>query len=489
MYPTAVRPRNRLPPALPALIAAAALASSPFARPAAADSDRERAEKALAVVWSDLSADHARVRRGGTEAAVRDFAPKLRLALLEAASASGAVLDEAALRAIVRRAKSGVAFDLSAAAVAHALARRVPPDPKQWLALGWDDAATADAVDAGLREMFSDERFAACWDRSLLGLPEVKAWRTANGVAASAPPVKPDAPPPDAPAPAPANPGPATPTPANPNPENPTPAAGGPDVPAPPKDAQPPTVLADHFAAVDRAQNFVGPWTGWSQDIRDNKRQRRTAAKTVWFQRHEVTCEDYARYVATLPRLERQDALPSGWTLSADGDPSFPDGRARTPVTGVTLAQAWAYAASLGMRLPTEDEWDRAAAGGEKEPRTFPWGEDAARSWIHRGDDDDGPSEPAAVDGAPDDATPDGIVGLAGNVSELTATTPDRKDLGPKPPKPDAQLEIVIRGGNWKSRASDCVTSYRWVIASSEGAAHVGFRCVMDDAEYRKRFR
>ena len=49
---------------------------------------------------------------------------------------------------------------------------------------------------------------------------------------------------------------------------------------------------------------------------------------------------------------------------------------------------------------------------------------------------------------------------------------------------------IVIRGGSWRTaRAGDCGTDFRWVIDAGQTAAHVGFRCVMDDAEYRKRVR
>jgi hypothetical protein len=50
------------------------------------------------------------------------------------------------------------------------------------------------------------------------------------------------------------------------------------------------------------------------------------------------------------------------------------DGDPYAPATGVDLAEARSYAASLGMRLPTEDEWQVAAPFfGRREPLVWNW--------------------------------------------------------------------------------------------------------------------
>jgi hypothetical protein len=36
---------------------------------------------------------------------------------------------------------------------------------------------------------------------------------------------------------------------------------------------------------------------------------------------------------------------------------------------------------------------------------------------------------------------------------------------------------------------SECATSFRWVLDADEASASVGLRCVMDDAEYKKRHK
>ena len=84
------------------------------------------------------------------------------------------------------------------------------------------------------------------------------------------------------------------------------------------------------------------------------------------------------------------------------------------PATGVSLAEARAFAASLGARLPTEDEWQLAAQAGlleRVEPQVWNWTESEHRdgrtrfvilkggsAWRAEGSDwyvDGGPQEPA----------------------------------------------------------------------------------------------
>lgn len=434
-----------LRPGLLAVVAAAAAAEDLRPDLAALRAEMDR-------LWLDGAADHARVRHEDFYDSLRPFAPRVRRAVSEQARRTPKLEDasrEATSRAIAdaalaeHAAGGAESAPLRRRTLEFLLHRALPADLGSF-GSAHDDAWFAAFLAGEIRQILAAERFEDAWDTVYRDAPVVAAWRRAHA---------PEPPPADRAA------------------------------PPPPESAGP--ALSD-LVEIDAARAWVGPWTGWNTDVRekDNRRAKRPA-RTVWIERHEVTCDAWAAYLRSLDPARRAEDLPSGWTLAEDGTPSVPEGRARHPVTGVTWAMAARYAESRGMRLPTEDEWDRAAGGGEKEGRAFPWGASSeGRTWAHLGV---GPESPSAVDAFPDDVTPDGIVGLGGNVAEWTATYADRRDV----PKsgPAAEEQVVVRGGSFKSRESECGATYRRLLEAGRSAEHVGFRCVMEDAEYRRRVR
>lgn len=242
----------------------------------------------------------------------------------------------------------------------------------------------------------------------------------------------------------------------------------------------------ESMIAFDGGSIHVGPWIGWVQEIdeRDNRRDR-VRVRPFHVDRHEVTRGQYLAFLREQPSRKRADLLPGGWSLAEDGTVTPPEGSTRIPVTNVSYDQAVAYARSVGKRLPTEDEWDLVARGGDEEARAYPWGAEIGdRTFAEVAQGHSGPVE---IDAYPDDVSPEGVVGLAGNVAEMVVALPDRGSVGRSGPKDGEQL--IVRGGNHRARAGECVAAWRWIVDPIKGASNVGFRCVMDAAEYRRRTR
>jgi formylglycine-generating enzyme required for sulfatase activity len=153
------------------------------------------------------------------------------------------------------------------------------------------------------------------------------------------------------------------------------------------------------------------------------------AAMWGWFykdivtHRLQVTVGPFAIRMTAVTNAEFLEFVQASGYRPADGEnflkhlprdesgllPPLSDDVGSLPVTFVSLADARAYAAWNGERLPTEAEWQWVAEGAGNGKR-YPWGEGAV-------------SFPNVLRKAfdPITATPQGVMGLSGNAWELTA--------------------------------------------------------------------
>ncbi|MHC4778059.1 MAG: formylglycine-generating enzyme family protein [Planctomycetota bacterium] len=203
-------------------------------------------------------------------------------------------------------------------------------------------------------------------------------------------------------------------------------------------------------------------------DYHWEKPRREIHIDAYWIDRLPVTHEEYFDFCRATDYPP-----PMHWHAG-----NFPHGKGNHPVNNVSLADARAFAAWAGKRLPTEAEWEKAARGTDG--RAYPWGDTYDRSLCNCDGSKIGHTVP--VGSYPDGASPYGVLDMCGNVWEwvegawdpkVYATQPDRN---PQPPV--ERLMDVLRGGTWSTLPLNCRTFSRCPALEGARMGYCGFRCV-----------
>ncbi|MDT4897684.1 MAG: eukaryotic-like serine/threonine-protein kinase [Acidobacteriota bacterium] len=186
----------------------------------------------------------------------------------------------------------------------------------------------------------------------------------------------------------------------------------------------------------------------------------------------EVTNAEYADFVR-----ETGSQPPPQWSYGKH-DP----GEEMLPVVNVSYQDAVKFAEwrskrdGVRYRLPTEEEWEYAARGGDQD-NVYPWG----NTWVqgYAGTKDSGATGPKPVGSYPQDKTRWGVFDMAGNVYEWTSSKASLYPGNEAQIDPAHKNWLVVRGGAYVTDyRQKSPTTYRDWFDSSRKEVVIGFRLV-----------
>jgi formylglycine-generating enzyme required for sulfatase activity len=209
---------------------------------------------------------------------------------------------------------------------------------------------------------------------------------------------------------------------------------------------------------------------------------------------HKITLDDY--YIDKFEVTNAQyrkfcDETRRPYPTNPHWDEGYFNNNPDSPVVGVNWNDAAAYAKWAGKRLPTEQEWEKAAswdpAAGQK--RQWPWGStpDAARTDL-------GADRPTAVGRQSGGASAYGVQDMAGSVAEWVdafySPYPGNQSSDPN----FGTNNRVVRGGHFRLDINDVRTTARYYHGAEFESAEkklrswlTGFRCAVSAADPRLR--
>jgi iron(II)-dependent oxidoreductase len=235
----------------------------------------------------------------------------------------------------------------------------------------------------------------------------------------------------------------------------------------------------------------------------DNERPRHEQHLPAFeIDRLPVTNGDFMEFVGDSGYSRPELWTPAGWWFARGAGLERPlyweaDGSERRfdrvadidparPVMHVSWYEADAFARWAGKRLPTETEWEKAAAWGPyaSGPRRQPWGDDPPSHEVANLDQT--AFGPAPAGAYPDGASAYGVLGMVGDAWEWTAT-----DFGAYPGFRSYPYEEysalffgegykVLRGGSWATRTRVIRNTMRNWDLPERRQIFAGFRCARD---------
>ncbi len=247
----------------------------------------------------------------------------------------------------------------------------------------------------------------------------------------------------------------------------------------PSKTGDPPLIRKLTLADLEMGEVEKGDFIyGTRKDLPGLERQTKKNLPTFHMDLYEVTNKKYKLFLDYIKttgdhsmchpdEAKSKDHTPRTWIIDEHIPPYWkaefngPD----YPVVGVDFFDAYAYATWAGKRLPSEEEWEKAARGTEA--YEYPWGNKWRGKWLNHAERSDRDNQDpydyvAPVGQFQEGKSPYGMFDMAGNVREWC-------------------VKHITRGGSFLE-GKEYVTAYiRSKESPTSRTINLGFRCLTSD--------
>ncbi|MFQ5581071.1 MAG: formylglycine-generating enzyme family protein [Mariprofundaceae bacterium] len=170
----------------------------------------------------------------------------------------------------------------------------------------------------------------------------------------------------------------------------------------------------------------------------------------------------YAKQEVNLPafKIDKYEVTNEQYAKVVKGFEYEPE-KAHFPAVFVSEVEAEAYCEAVGKRLPSEEEWEKAARGTDG--RLYPWGDEFDETAAVTKETTAEGQKAREVGSREKGKSPYGAMDMAGNVWEWTSGYEERYS--------------ILRGGSYYEEAWAAQTISTLTSIPDDGKEYIGFRC------------